>query len=108
MKKPNLEELLMEKGSDNMLGKFFEEINENTPEEMLRSEKFARGDRVNWLDPETGELKAGTLWMRNKVVWQANAEDPYDPGKDTDYWCWTIYGDDDHAYGFREEYLIKE
>lgn len=91
-----------------VIADFFEKVDENTPAEMIKSDKFERGDRVNWLDRDSGKLMSGTLWVRNKCVWESNAEDPYDEGHPTDYWVWTIYGDDDHAYGFREEYLIKE
>lgn len=85
----------------------FEPIDKDTPPEMLKSEKFESGDRVNWLDPISKELKAGTLWMRHQVVAETGL-DPYAPIKDVDYWSWDILGDDDAPYGFREEYLIHE
>lgn len=71
-------------------------------------EPFAKGDRVNWLDPVSGELKVGTLWERSQVVAVMSA-DPYDDRvKDVDYWDWEIYGDDGKVYSIREEVIIYD
>ena len=106
--KDRIEKVEIQAANELIEGTFYEKVDENTPPEMLKSDKFERGDRVNWLDKQSGQLMAGTLWIRNKVVFEMSAEDPYDPGHNANYWCWTIYGDDGCAYGFREEYLVKE
>ena len=66
------------------------------------------GDKVYWR--YNGKIYKGTLNVRDKIIGEVPMDEAGFTGryKKTDYWEWTINGDDGHTYCIEENRLTKD